>query len=131
MGLREERREGPGLLSRWADRRPVKDANPTGTDHANCMVCDYNIELFHKWVKQPLGFAEVATQGFDAVRSHAHWVYCAYILLHLSPPGLSPGAQSIGDKQRALQQGLADTVKRHILQQLTHIGGVQRYKDAL
>ncbi len=95
------------------------------------MVCDYNIELFHKWVKQPLGFAEVATQGFDAVRSHAHWVYCAYILLHLSPPGLSPGAQSIGDKQRALQQGLADTEKRHILQQLTHIGGVQRYKDAL
>jgi Transposase DDE domain len=89
------------------------------------------VELFHKCVKQHLGFEEVATQGFDAVRSHVHWVYCAYILLHMSPPGLSPGAQSIGDKQRALQQGLADKEKRHILQKLTQIGGVQRYKDEL
>jgi Transposase DDE domain len=89
------------------------------------------VELFHKCVKQHLGFEEVATHGFDAVMSHVHWVYCAYILLHMSPPGLSPGAQSIGDKQRALQQGLADKEKRHILQKLTQIGGVQRYKDEL
>jgi len=33
----------------------------------------------------------------------------------MSPPGLSPRVQSIGDKQRALQQGLADKEKRHIL----------------
>jgi hypothetical protein len=89
------------------------------------------VELFHKCVKQHLGFEEVATHGFDAVMSHVHWVYCAYILLHMSPPGLSPGAQSIGDKQRALQQGLADKEKRQILQKLTQIGGVQRYKDEL
>ena len=89
------------------------------------------VELFHKSVKQNLGFEDVATHGFDAVISHVHWVYCAYILLHMSPPGLSPGVQSIGDKQRALQQGLADKDKRHILQQLTQIGGVQRYKDEL
>jgi hypothetical protein len=89
------------------------------------------IELFHKSVKQNLGFEDVATHGFDAVSSHVHWVYCAYILLHMSPPGLSPGVHSIGDKQRALQQGLADKEKRHILQKLTQIGGVQRYKDEL
>jgi len=89
------------------------------------------VELFHKSVKQNLGFEDVATHGFDAVISHVHWVYCAYILLHMSPPGLSPGGQSIGDKQRALQQGLADKEKRHILQKLTQIGGVQRYKDEL
>jgi hypothetical protein len=89
------------------------------------------VELFHKCVKQHLGFEEVATHGFDAVLSHVHWVYCAYILLHMSPPGLSPGAQSIGDKQRALQQGLAAKEKRQILQKLTQIGGVQRYKDEL
>jgi hypothetical protein len=89
------------------------------------------VELFHKSVKQNLGFEDVATHGFDAVIAHVHWVYCAYILLHMSPPGLSPGVQSMGDKQRALQQGLADTEKRHILQQLTQIGGVQRYKDEL
>jgi hypothetical protein len=89
------------------------------------------VELFHKSVKQNLGFEEGATHGFDAVSAHVHWVYCAYILLHMSPPGLSPGAQSLGDTQRALQQGLADQEKRHILQQLTQIGGVQRYKDEL
>src|SRR5437660_2544948 len=89
------------------------------------------VELFHKSVKQNLGFEDVATHGFDAVISHVHWVYSAYILLHMSPPGLSPGVQSLGDKQRALQQGLADKEKRHILQKLTQIGGVQRYKDAL
>jgi hypothetical protein len=89
------------------------------------------VEVFHKCVKQHLGFEDVATHGFDAVLSHVHWVYCAYILLHMSPPGLSPGAQSIGDKQRALQQGLADTEKRQILQKLSQIGGVQRYKDEL
>ena len=82
-------------------------------------------------VKQNLGFEDVATHGFDAVISHVHWVYCAYILLHMSPPGLSPGIHRIGDKQRALQQGLADKEKRHILQQLMQIGGVQRYKDEL
>jgi hypothetical protein len=89
------------------------------------------VELFHKSVKQNLGFEEVATHGFDAVIAHVHWVYCASLLLHMSPPGLSPGVQSIGDKQRALQQGLAATEKRHILQKLTQIGGVQRYKDEL
>ena len=89
------------------------------------------VELFHKTVKQHLGFEEVATHGFEAVMAHVHWVYGAYILLHMSPPGLSPGAQSIGDKQRALQQGLADKEKRQILQKLSQIGGVQRYKDEL
>ena len=89
------------------------------------------VELFHKSVKQHLGFEAVATHGFDAVTSHVHWVYSAYILLHMSPPGLSPGVQSIGDKQRALQQGLANKEKRHILQKLTHIGGVQRSKAEL
>jgi hypothetical protein len=89
------------------------------------------VELFHKCVKQHLGFEDVATHGFDAVIAHVHWVYCAYILLHMAPPGLSPGAQSIGDKQRALQQGLAAKEKRQILQKLTQIGGVQRYKDEL
>jgi len=89
------------------------------------------VELFHKSVKQNLGFEDVATHGFDAVISHVHWVYSAYILLHMSPPGLSPGVQRIGDKQRALQQGLADQEKRHILQKLTQIGGVQRYKAEL
>jgi hypothetical protein len=89
------------------------------------------VELLHTCVKQNLGCEDVATHGFDAVMSPGHWVYCVSILLHQSPPGLSAGSQSIGDKQRALQQGLADKEKRQILQKLAQIGGVQRYKDEL
>ncbi len=89
------------------------------------------IELFHKTVKQHLGFEDVATSGFDAVMSHVHWVYCAYILLYMSPPGVSAGVTSLGDAQRQLQQLLANQEKRRILQKLTQIGGVQRYKDEL
>src|SRR5437763_9686948 len=89
------------------------------------------IELFHKDVKQRLGFEDVATSGFDAVMSHVHWVYCAYILLHLSPPGVSAEVKSLGDTQRQLQHVLANNEKRRVLQKLTQIGGVQRYKDEL
>src|SRR4029450_9002868 len=87
------------------------------------------IELFHKTVKQYLGFEDVATSGFDSVISHVHWVYCAYILLGMSPPGVSAGGESLGDQQRQLQQLLANQEKRRVLQQLTQMGGVQHYKD--
>ena len=81
--------------------------------------------------EQHLGFEEVATSGFDAVMSHVHWVYCAYILLSMSPPGVTAGVTSLGDAQRQLQQLLANQEKRRILQKLTQIGGVQRYQDEL
>jgi hypothetical protein len=89
------------------------------------------VELFHKKTKQHLGFEDVASSRFDSVISHVHWVYCAYILLHLSPPGSSAEVKSLGDKQRQLQHFLDTKEKRHVLQKLTQIGGVQRYKDEL
>lgn len=89
------------------------------------------VELFHKKVKQHLGFEDVATSGFESVMSHVHWVYCAYILLEMSPPGVSTQAKSISDKQRQLQTYLENKAKRRILQKLTQIGGVKRYKEEL
>lgn len=89
------------------------------------------VELFHKDVKQNLGFEEVATHRFDSVKAHVHWVYCAYILLHMSPPGMSVEAKSLGDKKRQLQQFLEHKEKRRVLQKLTQIGGVESYKDEL
>ncbi len=89
------------------------------------------VELFHKNIKQQLGFEDVATSGFDSVISHVHWVYCAYILLHMSPPGVSGEVKSLGGKQRQLQSFLEHKEKRRVLQKLTQIGGVQRYKDEL
>jgi hypothetical protein len=89
------------------------------------------IELFHKTVKQHLGFEDVATSGFDAVISHVHWVYCAYILLCMSPPGVCADVKSLGNQQRQLQQLLERQEKRRVLQKLSQIGGVQRYKEEL
>lgn len=89
------------------------------------------IELFHKTVKQHLGFEDVATSGFDSVISHVHWVYCAYILLSMSPPGVSAGVKSLGDTQRQLRQLFENQEKRRVLQKLTQISGVQHYKDEL
>jgi hypothetical protein len=89
------------------------------------------VELFHKDVKQHLGFEDVATSGFDAVKAHVSWVYCAYILLHMAPPGVPVDVKSIGDKQRRMQGNLEHKEKRRILQKLTQIGGVERYKDEL
>ena len=89
------------------------------------------VELFHKSVKQHLGFEEVSTSGFDSVISHVHWVYCVYILLHMSPPGVSNQAKSLGDKQRQLRKYIEDKEKRRILQKLTRFGGVQQLKDEI
>ena len=127
----ERRKYSRSLLSRSGRYGPLKDKNPARPNHADFMACDYNIELFHKTVKQHLGFEDVATHGFDSVMSHVHWVYCAYILLHLSPPGVSAEVKSLGDTQRQLQHVLANNEKRRVLQKLTQIGGVQRYKDEL
>jgi DDE family transposase len=89
------------------------------------------VELFHKNIKQVLGFEDVSTSGFDSVQSHVYWVYWAYLLLHMSPPGVDDELGSLGAKQRQLQHYLDHKEKRGILQKLTQIGGVQRYKDEL
>jgi hypothetical protein len=91
----------------------------------------WTIARFHKDVKMPRGFEDVATSSFDSVQSPVHWGYCADILLHMSPPGLPPEGKSIGEKQRKVQQYLGHKEKRRILQTLSQFGGVERYKDAL
>jgi hypothetical protein len=89
------------------------------------------VEIFHKNIKQVLGFEDVSTSGFDSIKSHVYWVYCAYILLQMAPPGIGDEVGSLSDKKRQLQHYLDHKEKRGILQKLTQIGGVQRYKDEL
>ena len=89
------------------------------------------IETFHKEVKTYLGFEDVATQGFASVQAHIHWVYCAYLLLHAHPPGVPEPAKTIAEKQRRVKQIIDHQEKRQVLQQLTQIGGVERYKNQL
>jgi hypothetical protein len=49
----------------------------------------------------------------------------------MSPPGVPADVKSIGEKQRQIHILLAKKEKRRVLQKLTQIGGVERYKDEL
>jgi len=49
----------------------------------------------------------------------------------MAPPGVPPDITSIGEKQRHIQQLLDNKANRRVRQQLTQIGGVERYKDEL
>jgi hypothetical protein len=91
----------------------------------------WGIELFHKAVKMHLGFEHVASKHFCSVQAHVHWVYCAYILLHAHPPGVLESSLTIPEKQQNLKAVLANEKIANVLQQLTQIGGVQRYKGQL
>jgi hypothetical protein len=53
------------------------------------------------------------------------------MLLSMAPPGVSTGPKSLSAKQRQLQHLLANQEKRRVLQQVSQMGGVQRYTDAL
>ena len=89
------------------------------------------IETFHKDVKMFLGFEDVATRSFESVKAHVHWVYCAYILLHYPPPGVPAHIKSLADKQRRIQATIDSKDKARVIQLLTQINGVERYKNEL
>ena len=89
------------------------------------------IEIFHKDVKMFLGFEDVATRSFESVKAHVHWVYCAYILLHYPPPGVPAHIKSLADKQRRIQSTIDSKDKARVIQLLTQINGVERYKNEL
>ena len=91
----------------------------------------WKIEIFHKEVKQYLGFEHVAPKYFSSVESHVALVYCAYILLHMEMPGIPDEATTILDKQAAVKRILEKRTTAHILQTLTQFGGVETYKEEL
>jgi hypothetical protein len=89
------------------------------------------IEIFHKEVKMFFGFQDVSTKGFVSVMAHVHWVYCAYILLNSHPPGVPPHIKALHEKQRRIKEIVDSRDKSRIIQLLTQIKGVERYKAEL
>jgi len=89
------------------------------------------IEIFHKQVKMHLGFQDVASKSFLAVRAHVHWVYCAYILLHSPPPGFPEHMESLPEKQHKIKDIVGNTEKAHLIQLLTQIKGPERCRIEL
>ena len=89
------------------------------------------IEIFHKQVKMFLGFEDVATKHFESVMSHVYWVYCVYILLNFSPPGIPDQIKSLAEKQRIVGDIVASKETNRVIQLLTQFKGYQRYKKQL
>lgn len=91
----------------------------------------WRIEIFHKQVKQHLGFGDVAPKHFQSVETHVAFVYCAYILLSGELPGLPAEARTLLEKQAYVQRILENRLTARILQTLTQFGGVEKYKQEL
>jgi len=91
----------------------------------------WKIEIFHKQIKQHLGFEDMAPTCFPSVETHVHLVYCAYMLLHSDIPGLPSHARSILDKQAYIKGLLDKQTSARVLQLLTQFGGVEKYKQEL
>ena len=91
----------------------------------------WSIELFHKAIKMHLGFEDVAAKWFTAVKAHVHWVYCAYILLHLNPPGFPEHLKSVAERRRIIKKIMDTREVSRVRLMLTQFGGVNRYKEEL
>lgn len=91
----------------------------------------WSIELFHKAAKMHLGFEDVATKRFTAVAAHVHWVYCAYILLHLNPPGFPEHLKSVAERRRIIKKIIDTKEVCRVRLMLTQFGGVAKCKEEL
>ena len=87
------------------------------------------IEIFHKEIKMFLGFEDVSAKHFRSVISHAHWVYCAYILMNSSPPGFPDGMKSMAEKQLMVNKIIEKKELSAVNHLLTKAKGPQRLKS--
>jgi hypothetical protein len=66
------RKESLRSLSRSGRYCPVQNKNPARPNHADFMACDYNIELFFRWVKCVLGCRHLLSQTANGVRMQVY-----------------------------------------------------------
>jgi hypothetical protein len=91
----------------------------------------WKIEIFHKHIKMHFGFEDVAPKNFHSVESHVYMTYCAYIMLHDKPPGVSEDSKTILEKQRDIKNVIENKKIASVLQGLTQIGGAHKLKNKL
>jgi hypothetical protein len=84
------------------------------------------VELFHRAVKSYLGFEDSGAHCFDAIHTHIHWVYCAFLLLHEL---VEDGKKGIKEKQLILEAKIDSLKMKKILQKTTQISGNQKVKE--
>jgi len=90
----------------------------------------WQVELFHRAVKQQFGVQDIAAHSFDAVEAHVHWVYTAYVLTQLLP---MENVQGLVAKQRKLtaivQASAAVSLVQKVTKLRTCFSGKEKAKD--
>lgn len=84
--------------------------------------CRWLIELFHRAVKSHLGMEDAGVRDFTSQKSHVHWVYCAYLLLHELKV---PEKAGISERQQWLSRRREEGKVRDLYQLTTQYGGLR------
>lgn len=87
-------------------------------------TCRWKIELFHRAAKNNLGMLDAGLVQFDSMKSHVHWVYCAYLLL-----GRMASTEGITARQKCLQQQQKTGQLKIILQLSTRFQGATQVRS--
>jgi hypothetical protein len=89
----------------------------------------WRVELYHRDTKQHLGMLDAGVHNFESLRSHIHWVYCAYLLLRFPKDAGSDDTSSILHRQRLLTQKWEGQRYKNIIQLSTRFEGARAVKD--
>jgi len=77
-----------------------------------------------------LGFGDIAAKHFSSVESHVSLVYCAWLLLNSSLPGVGTDG-TIPERQRRVAKIPENKKTACVIHDLTKTGGVEKYKSQL
>ena len=83
------------------------------------------VELFHRDLKSYLGLEDAGVRKFDSLRSHVHWVYCAFNLLK----EMTRDGTGIKEAQFILEQRLRQKEAKAVIKMFSRVNGSQQVKS--
>ncbi len=88
----------------------------------------WRVEIFHRDVKGLFGLEDIAGKHFDAVESHVHWVYSAYILISMIEidGGMTARRDSVS---KVIQMQSSQKLARKIQLLQGQYGGREKIRD--
>lgn len=86
----------------------------------------FSIEQFHKDTKQYLGLQDAGLKNYCAVKSHVHWVYVTYLMLHdFELPLIPIGTR---ERQKILMRMIQSEEYGSLIQLSSRINGSEEVK---
>lgn len=88
------------------------------------------IECFHRDTKQHLGLMDAGLKNFESVKTHVHWVYCAYILLQdFKANDTAEKRYTTRDKQKQVRWLYETELWKSVIQASTRFGGANQVRN--